>query len=352
MLMKILQYNGRWTRLMIVCLIIIWAMFVRIDRRIKGELAGDERVQVEFMTWPVKAMIQNQMGIIQYPGDYLLIWPFYQIFGNNKMALAFPHLFLTGVGFVLLYFMCLRYFQTIWGYLVTFLVTGRNFNLIQHAGEIRPYPVLVTLGIAGFLVTRRLVKNKNPSDFERLGVSVFIFITMTFHFYGAFILFFNYLFHLICSREDEKWGRVLARNLRHYWPALLLTLPLWAYLTFSSDKSYMKWNPYEYIPQGIVPWLKGVFGNLIGHRKFYFLLAGFVLAMVIPHKNRWAQAVFFIAVILLPIGLIFWSCLNYHYWFIQRLFIWAMPLFAFLLGWQWDSLFALTAEKLRSRKIQ
>src|SRR3989338_10388468 len=208
MLMKILQYNARWLRLTLVSLIIIWAMFVRIDRRMKGELAGDERVQVELMTWPVKAMIQNQLGIIQYPGDYLLIWPFYQVFGNNKNALAFPHLALTGVGFVLLYFMCRMYFQTLWGYLITFLVTAWNFNLVAHAGEIRPYPVLVTLGIAGFLVTKLLVKNKNPSGIQRFWVSLFIFATLTFHFYGTFVLFFNYLFHLICSRENESWWRV------------------------------------------------------------------------------------------------------------------------------------------------
>ncbi|OHD80922.1 MAG: hypothetical protein A3D90_02205 [Sulfuricurvum sp. RIFCSPHIGHO2_02_FULL_43_9] len=226
------------------------------------------------------------------------------------------------------------------------MVAAKNSNLINYAGEVRPYTVLATLGIAGFLMTKLLVKNQNPSGQQRFWVSLFVFFTLTFHFYGAFILFFNYLFHLICSRNNESWWRVILRNLKTYWPALLITFPFWAYFTFVSDKSYMNWNPYEYIPRGIIPWLKGVFGNLIGYRPFYFLLAGLILALSVPHKMRWQQIVFFTVVILAPIGFIFWSCVQYQYWFIQRLFIWAMPLFAFLLGWQWDALFVYFSGKL------
>lgn len=93
-------------------------MHQRILSRIKNELSGDEKAQLIGMEKSLKYSVLNSMTNLQFPCDYVLIYPFYKIFGKNKWGLALPHIFITLVGFYLLYILCRKYFKTIWGYLV------------------------------------------------------------------------------------------------------------------------------------------------------------------------------------------------------------------------------------------
>ena len=71
----------------------------------------------------------------------------------------------------------------------------------------------------------------------------------------------------------------------------------------------------------------------------YFLLLGAFIPFFLPHKDRFKQLGFLLILILLPIEFIFLSDLWGSYWFLQRQFMWTVPLFAFYLGWCWDALF-------------
>jgi hypothetical protein len=127
--------------------------------------------------------------------------------------------------------------------------------------------------------------------------------------------------------------------LQYGW-GVLIALPFWLYFVFGFDRSYManmSMDTFEFIKKGIVPLTKGVIGNLQGFKPLYLLLPGILIALVIPHADRWKQAGFLICLIVLPILFILWTCITHHYWFIQRLFVWVMPWYAFLLGWAWDS---------------
>jgi hypothetical protein len=184
---------------------------------------------------------------------------------------------------------------------------------------------------------RAIVQDTQPSLNKMILRGIFVIFVLLFHFYGSLVLFFTYAYSLAIESRRDVVGGIL-RHFRFYGWSLIVALPIWAYFAFGFDKTYMAWNPYEYIPKGIIPLLRGVFGNLIGFKPFYIFLGTFVLAFLIPHKERKAQMIFFLILVLCPVALIFWSCITYQYWFIQRLFVWVMPFFAFLLGWQVDSL--------------
>lgn len=328
-------------------------MYLRFINRNNKELCVDEPYQINTMKISLWYAISDAKRIMQFPGDVLLLYPFYLVFGENKWGLAIPHIISTLLGFYLLYILCKKYIKTTWGVIIAFLVVALNNNLINHAFEIRPYAVLAILGMATFLATQYIFENQSPSKTKKVLLSIFIFIAILFHLYSSLILFFSYIFHLLFSRKEDNLKNILIKHIKYYGIALLVSLPLWYYFALNNDKSYLKsftatqYGSFEYIHRGLIPMAKGIFGNLVCFKKFYFLLAGLVFAFLIPHKERLKQMMFFIIVIMLPMSLILLSSVIYGYWFLPRQFVWAMPLFAFLLGWSWDSVILYLKEKLK-----
>jgi len=112
-------------------------------------------------------------------------------------------------------------------------------------------------------------------------------------------------------------------------------------------------NVFLFIPnplENISGFLKGVFGNLMGYKKLYFLLAGMIIAPFVPYKNRIQQALFVMTTVFIPIGLILIMDIKSDYWFLQRQFCWVIPFFAFFIGWVWDSLFDFTLSVYKRKK--
>ena len=253
------------------------------------------------------------------------------------------------LGFYFLYLICRQYFKSPWGYLITFLAVDFNENLVFHAFEIRPYGGLVTLALGAFLVTRRVVERKGPSLAEKTGYTLFLSLTLLFHFYGCLILFFPYLFHLLVTRQDESPGSVLARNIKDYGLGMAVAAAVWGFFVFGYDKSYLIiYGTFNFIPKGLMPVTKAIVGNLIGFKPFYFLLAGFLAWPFVPKRERWAQAMFFLVMVAAPVGAVLLLCVVTNYYFVQRLFIWVMPFFALLLGWQWDALIYHLGERRKA----
>ena len=346
------KLNSQRLIIAVVLLITALGLYFRFDRLNRRDLWGDEltfhnmRWNGTTRTWdkPLPEVLLDNLKIKQFPGDILLLWPFYRVFGLNKWALAFPRILLTILGFYLLYRAGKQYFKTVWGYLIAFLIFSFNNNLIFHAFEIRPYGILVTLSLASFLMMKSVVEDEVPSLLKRIGISAFIWLTLLFHFYGSFILLFNYSFHLVAARGRFR-GKIILRNVKDYGFGVLLALPLWLYFTFGFSSSYMNWDPYEYIPQGVISLFKGVVGNLIGFKPAYVFLPAMIVPFIVPYEERWQQIQFFLIFVVIPVGIIFAVSVIAHYYFIQRLFVWVMPLFVILLGWVWDSLIIYLTEK-------
>ncbi|MDD5013961.1 MAG: hypothetical protein PHW73_02520 [Atribacterota bacterium] len=340
-------------KLIIILLIVSFGMYLRFVNRHNKELCVDEPYQINTMKVSLWYAISDAKRIMQFPGDVVLLYPFYLAFGENKWGLAIPHIMITLLGFYLFYMLCKKYIKTGWGFIIAFLVVALNNNLINHAFEIRPYAVLATLGTAAFLVMQYIFENQSPSTFKKVLISIFISIAILFHLYGSLMLFFSYVFHFLFSKKEKGFKITTLKHIRYYGIALLISLPLWYYFALNNDKTYLKsftttqYGSFEYIHKGLIPMAKGIFGNLICFKKLYFLLAGLVFAFLIPHKERLKQIMFFVIMIMLPMGLILLSSVIYGYWFLPRQFVWAMPLFAFLLGWSWDSVILYLKEKLK-----
>lgn len=339
---------------LIVLLLTTVGIQLRAKWRVDHELWKDEIYQISPMGGSFLGTIEHSRTNLQFPGDYVLIYPFYKLFGENKWGLAIPHIIITALGFYLLYVLCRKYFKTIWGYLITFTLFTYNYNLIYHAFEIRPYSVMVTLGIAAFLVMQYIFEKEKPSLIIRVLISLFIFTSMLFHLFGILMLGVFYIYHLIFSRKGKSVKVFFLRHLKYYSIGLIVAFPAWYWSAAKGGEVGVSFatqeDTFAFIYKGVVPIFKSVFGNLTGPKRFYLLLSGIFINFFIPHKGWFKQLMFLMIVIIMPIGVILLGCIHFHYWFIQRLFIWTIPLFCFFLGWCWDSSIVYLVERFKQYK--
>jgi len=291
-------------------------------------------------------------------GDYILIYPFFKIFSYNKWGLAIPHILATILGFWLLYLICKRYFKTIWGYLVTFGVIYFNATLITHATEIRTYAVLPTLALACFYLSQKLIEqNINMSIKKKLAIGGFFLLVIWFHVYGVAIVFFPLLFSLLTKIGNKQFKTILKDSTKFFLIVFCVTAPLWLISVFGPHPPYRpgEATTFQWIAnpsKNPIRFFKGIFGNLVGFKKLYPLLAGVLFPFLIPYKNRLKQINLLFIMVFFPIGALLLVALVADYALMQRQFIWVMPFFAIFLGWSWDSLIHYICGKLPSKSAK
>ena len=337
----------------------LYALYLRLINLVQHEFWADEYYQLNQMSGTfvdlLKSLPRNEF-CSYLSGDYYLVYPFFKIFSFNKWGLAIPHIMFTILGFYILYLICKQYFKTVWGYLITFVVVCFNATLIHHATEIRTYAVLPTLALAAFYLAQLLLdSNFQVSVIRKIWIGIFFVMLILFHAYGIIIFFCTLIFALF-DRKDGKSIKPLLGNLFKFMLIVLgVAMPLWLYSVFGPHLSthLFKLNPSEYIPSFFtkpIGFLKCVFGNLIGFKTLYFLLPGVLFPFVLPLRDRFRLIFFLIIIVIIPITLLYISNVIGEYWFIQRQFIWVMPLFAFFLGWCWDATFIYAQAKVKNFK--
>jgi len=275
-------------------------------------------------------------------GDYILLYPFVKLFGHNLWALMMPHLIIAMMGFYFMYLIGKEYFQTLWAYVVACSILCFNANLIFHSTELRPYAVLSTLSLVIFYGMHLLVERYwQLSNIQKWLIGIMFVTVLWFHVYGIFILFCVAIYFLLIKLKDLLRERILWPIIKFLIIVGIIASPLWLYSMLGVEISkHAPENIWQFIPSPInnpIGFLKAIFGNLIGERRLYFLLAGVLFPWFIPYKNRGRQIVFFLTLIVLPILLILAVVLKNQYWFLQRHFVWVMPLFALFLAQAWDS---------------
>lgn len=277
-------------------------------------------------------------------GDFYLTYPFFKMFSFNRWGLAIPHIIVTVIGFYFLYLLCKQYFKTLWGYLVTFLIVCFNATMIQHATEIRIYAVLPTLSLMSLYFSLMVTSGDGLTTTKRkVAFACFFIALIWFHVYGIGIFAVSMLFSVFLRSRDKDFVELLKRLSKFVFVILCITMPLWLFSVFGPHFKYrsLELDMFQFIPNPLVDpagFLKGIFGNLVGFKKFYPLLIGVFFPFIFSYEKRLQQVGFFLIMILLPVTLVFLSDVRSGYWFVQRQFIWVMPLFAFFLGWTWDSL--------------
>lgn len=332
-----------------VFIICAYAMYLRIAHLYRHELWGDEL----YYLIPLKGtFIEFIKAIPKYEvcsylsGDLFLFYPFFKVFSYDKWGLAIPCIIATAAGFYILYLICKMYFKSIWAYLITFTVVCFNATLINHATEIRTYAILPTIALAAFYIFQKMA----DSDFKlkapgNIWAMIFFVLMIWFHVYGMLMYVSCLLFVLLSKCKEKDFGPCLRRAAFFTIIVLCFAMPLWLYSVFGPrlNIAEVKLNTFDWFPNPVhdLPgFLKSVLCNMAGSKILYILLPGIFIPFILSYKERFKQLLFLFFVIAAPVGFILLFDVMQSYWFAQRQFVWVMPLFAFFLGWAWDSFFA------------
>lgn len=324
----------------------VYGLYLRLLKLSTRELWGDEL----YLLGALKGSFFDMLKVLPYHehclylnGDHFLLYPFFKLFGYNKWGLVIPHVIATIIGFWFLYKICRRYFKTLIGYLVTFSIVCFNATMIFHATEIKFYAVLPTLCVASFYFADRLV---NEYDFLKtkqkvlIGI-VFVFVSW-FHLYGILMPYLSAAYFLFSKPFDKANFKKVFKFMAI---VAVIIAPLWLISVLGGHvkTGVQVWrNTFGPIPnplEDIIGFLKCIFGNLVGYRMFYIFLLGLFFPFLMWNKDGKRQTALVFIMVFLPIAmLLIINAVNFFY-FVQRQFIWVIPIFAFYLGWSWDSFF-------------
>ncbi len=352
-------------RVVVVLFICIWALYLRYKTLAERDLWGDEVYQLYQTIGSFKPIFKRTTygDMTCFPGDYLLTYPLAQIFKTNKWGIMIPHIFFTILGFYVLYLVCQRYYKTVWGYMIAFGLVCFNGNLIFHSFEFRPYAVLPTLALLSFYCADRLVNDFDQLHrMNKITIGMVFVLIIWFHAFGIMLVVFPLFYFLLAIRTEVYFKKRIKSLLKYLALIFLLALPLWSWYAFGnpleqspqqrveSGKHPFQFiqNPFEY---GFKRFFNRIFFyNLIAFKRFYFLLGALAFAFFIPFAGRLKQLGFYLTLIFLPILSILVASLISGYWFLERQYVFLSPLFAFFLGWLWDSSIQFYKEGLKTIK--
>jgi len=348
-LKTITNYIYRNRNPFLVSFICMCALCLRAAYLYQHTLSCDELYELNLMRGTFLDLLSqiSKGGFGTYlVGDIYLVFPFFKVFHYNKWGLAIPCIISTVIGFYVLYLICKRYYKSTWAYLITFGIVCFNATLIQHATEIRAYSLLPTLALVVFYLFERIADLDFKLSILKKTFAMLLFaIVIWFHVYGILMFTSLFLFTLLSRYKEKNFKLYFIDAVFFAGMILCIAMPFWIYCVFGVHSGLSRLNNYnifQFIPDpshNAVGFLKSIFCNLIGIKILYFLLLGVIVPFIFSYKDRKNQLIFLFLNIIAPIGFVLLFDLVVQYWFIQRQFIWVMPLFAFFIGWVWDSVF-------------
>jgi len=342
------NFIRRHCRVIIAVFFTSAGLFLRFKKLANRDLWCDEIWQLAQTVGSFKP-IWEKVHLIDYTcfsGDYFLTYPFVHFLGDSKWAINIPHYFTTLLGFFIFYLICRKYLKTALSFTIGFLILCFNGNLIFHSFEFRPYAVLPTLSLAAFYFIDMIIsKWENLSWLKKSLIGIFVLFVVSFHIFGIMIIGSCFIYSIIIETRKPYYGEVIKKMM-----PFLLCIGFLAFLLFFWHTSGTMWNSinnentFKYYPDpanDFIHFMRQVFANLMGNKKYgqKFLALGIWIAFLLPHKDRLKQIGFFLVMIVMPILCILMADIYSGYWFLDRQFIWVMPLYAFLLSWCWDSIF-------------
>jgi 4-amino-4-deoxy-L-arabinose transferase-like glycosyltransferase len=287
-----------------------------------------------------------------FPGDYVLTYPFVQLFPTNEWGLRIPHVIATLLLFPAFYFLCRRHLKTWGGFVIAFLLLAFNATLINHSFEFRPYAVLPVLAVTVLFFIERLVVDLHQySRWQRGWIALFLIFVAGFHAYGIFMIFLSFLLSLFVSLEKNSFQKIFERVGSYVGVVLVMCFLVWLWYAIGSKVTFKisadrfagtDIHTFRFIPhplQDLTGFLKGIVGNLTGNKYMYVLLLGLSGLFAVQNKETGFQWRMLMYLIIIPLFLMLILSMMGGYYFLQRQFIWVMPFWALLLAKQWDIFF-------------
>lgn len=336
--MKLINFIKKYLHVLTTITFTLWGMILRLQVFFKRDYGTDEQCHFNFVLnssfQPFWQRLSYGAELTTFPGYYLITFPFIKIFQHNKIAVAIPLIITTLLGFYFLYHICKKHLKTYFGFITVFLIYTFNSQLIFHSLELRPYCFLATFGLAVFYYTE-LIFSGFPHLKKTILIWIFFLFIIIFHAYGLLILIMMMTYFYLMKKNTESYQKNSKKIFVFYLSLLVIGGLIWIWYASGGVKGLHR-GTFQYIPHPLsntMGFLKGIFGNLIGEKNHYIFLLAPIFSFFLCPKDRWSQLKFFLILIVLPISLIFLSDLIFGYWFLQRQFIFTMPLFAFFLGW-------------------
>jgi len=306
---------------------------------------ADEAYLIETLQGEFKPFWQRftYTDFTYFPGEYIINRPFVFLFPLNKWNILIPHILFTFLTFYLLYLICKRYFHSIFAWIATFALVAVHRDLVFHSFELRPYAVLPALALAVFYFSEAIVSSYyRLSPIQKASIGFVFVFTVIFHAYGAVILFFIIAYFILRELTEKPFKEVFKHNYRFLSVITVICLPLFLWYSMNNVHTVkgMGKSVFEYIPSpalDIYGFVKVVLCCLIGNKFLYPLAVLLTCPFFLPYKQRLQQIIFLLIIVVAPILSVLLISILSGYWFIQRQFIWVMPLFAFLVGWCLDS---------------
>lgn len=349
-------YINKFRYEIIAVIFTIYGIYLRVICLLARELWVDEVYSLQFMQGAFKPFWQRlyYSDLTYFPGEYIINWPFVFLFKTNKWGIAIPHILFAFLSFYFLYRICKRYLHSIFAWVTTFALVAVHRDLIFHSFELRPYAVLPTLALAAFYYSEQIVSNRYYLSLTRKALIGFIFIfIIIYHTYGIIILLCSFAYVLLRESGKRAFKEAIKHSYRFITVIILLGVPL--FLWFSIGNPHLITGVgrkiFEFIPDPSVNFfgfIKTVLCCLTGNKILYFLAISLLFPFIFPFRERLQQIGFLLIMIVFPLVLILFSDILVRYWFVQRQFAWIMPLFAFFIGWSWDSLLCSISDKLKA----
>lgn len=293
----------------------------------------------------------HYVDLSYFPGDYIINWPFVYFFKSNKWLICIPHVIFTFLGFYLLYLICKRYFHSIAAWIATFALVAVHRDLIFHSFELRPYAVLPTLALGVFYFTEQIVSDRyRLSMAHKVLIGLFYLFTIIFHCYGAVMLFCAFSYFILCEAGKRTYKEIF----KHMYPFIIIIaiigLPLFLWYALYNDVVIKGFGSdlFQYIPNPLTNFFgfaKTILCCLAGNKILYFLAVSLIFPFILPYPKRLQQIEFMFILVVLPVMTVFSFTMFAGYVFVQRQFIWVMPLFAFVIGWCLDSFLIFIKER-------
>jgi len=340
----------------------VYGMYLRFMRLANREYWCDEVSSLQRLLGPFRPVWQrfNYTDFTYFPGEYIINWPFVYFFKTNKWGNAIPHILLTLLGFYLLYLICRRYFHSVFSWIATFALVAVHRDLIFHSFELRQYSVLPVIALTAFYFTEEIISKRYSLSLARKVFIGFLFtFSIIYHVYGAIILFFTFVYFMLRESGERSFSDIFRHNFRFILTLVIIGLPLYLWYSLGSPEFYKSSGyivyTFEYIPNPVYDFfsfVKSNLCNLVGNRALYFLGLALIFPFIFPYRERLKQIGFLLVLIILPIMCIFYVNLLIRYHILQRQFTWAMPLFAFFLGWCVDSFIRFIRQKSERKSLK